>query len=126
MYLAAWARSGGMLGEAVARTILSSVAAATEAPSDTPASYEVEPSNPRAVDCAQEGDYVEVPSEKMEGVSYRMGTTLTTEDQQMAKVAMDSMGELWSMSKTDLGRVKNYEATVDIKGSPIRAERDTD
>ena len=120
MYLAAWARSGGMLGEAVARTILSSVAAATETPSDTPASYEVEPSNPRAVDCAQEGDYVEVPSEKMEGVSYRMGTTLTTEDQQMAKGAMDSMGELWSMSKTDLGRVKNYEATVDIKGSPIR------
>ena len=38
----------------------------------------------------------------------------------MAKGAMDSMGELWSMSKTDLGRVKNYKATVDIKGGPIR------
>ena len=51
---------------------------------------------------------------------YRVGPHLFESERHAIRDAADEFRPLWSLGKTDQGRIKGHEISVDIDGPPIR------
>ena len=76
--------------------------------------------NPVALREEQLDDYIEFESLVCNDVKYRVGPHLSESERHAICDAADEFRPLWSLNKTDLGRIKGHEISVDIDGPPIR------
>ena len=76
--------------------------------------------NPVALREEQLDDYVEVESLVCDDVKYRVAPHLFESEMHVIRNAADEFRPLWSLNKTDLGRINGHEISVGIDGPPIR------